>query len=394
MTFKQYKSNLFFYFIGNLDFTKRNFGLDLVRSIAICFVLLSHSLIFLLPGNKYNFIEFEDFFAIIGVELFFILSGFLIGTIIIKLFNENFTFSDIINFLLKRWSRTIPVYYIYLIIYIILYYFLSWNEFGIIKNNIIFSYFFFLQNLCTNIPAFYGISWSLSIEEWFYILFPFYIYTIIKIFPYFKKHIIYIIFSFVIFSFLLKVLSLEFGIQNLMNLGLMKKFSFETIRKMVLLRLDAIGFGTIMSYFFINYKLGLKKQKTLFFFLGFLSMIVSFFLIKYYSININFITKYLIFSLISISISFILPYFIFLTPPKKVYLNLITLISITSYSLYLSHTFVWIFFMKIQINSFLNPFISFISFWLISFVLSFFSFKYIERPILRLRNKYIIKNIE
>lgn len=58
-------------------YKKKNFGLDIIRSIAILLVLICHTV----PNNNtmYNF----GFF---GVELFFVLSGFLIGQILFVLF--------------------------------------------------------------------------------------------------------------------------------------------------------------------------------------------------------------------------------------------------------------------------------------------------------------------
>ena len=85
---------------------KRNFGLDLLRFIAIFTVLISHS-ITVLPEKFY----FVHKFIFDGVLLFFVLSGFLIGRIFIKQFSDSFEIKKVFKFWTKRWFRTLPAYY-------------------------------------------------------------------------------------------------------------------------------------------------------------------------------------------------------------------------------------------------------------------------------------------
>jgi peptidoglycan/LPS O-acetylase OafA/YrhL len=70
-----------FFRIGEAHEKDRNFGLDLVRAVAILLVLTSHGR-FLLPEFPGKILLANGGFF--GVELFFVLSGFLIGTILIK----------------------------------------------------------------------------------------------------------------------------------------------------------------------------------------------------------------------------------------------------------------------------------------------------------------------
>lgn len=58
----------------------RNLGLDITRSIAIILVLICHFSCF----YKGEYSSYMVYCGILGVELFFVLSGFLIGKIIIN----------------------------------------------------------------------------------------------------------------------------------------------------------------------------------------------------------------------------------------------------------------------------------------------------------------------
>jgi peptidoglycan/LPS O-acetylase OafA/YrhL len=120
-----------------------------VRALAIFFVVLGHGA-HLLPEKVKAFIfllPFPD-----GVTVFFVLSGFLIGGILIKLLeNEQASFKTLFNFWTKRWLRTLPAYFLILIILIALS-FLTVKGFGFFKVD---SYFIFGQNFNTPHPKFF-----------------------------------------------------------------------------------------------------------------------------------------------------------------------------------------------------------------------------------------------
>ena len=140
------------------DFSKtRNFGLDCVRAIAIFMVLLSHARQAFTDPDIGLPLTFGGWF---GVELFFALSGFLIGTILIKLFNNGATQSRLGRFWFRRWMRTLPSYFFILIFY--------WMFFGQVQ----YSDFILLQWPINHNQGVVPVSWSLAVEEWFYIIFP------------------------------------------------------------------------------------------------------------------------------------------------------------------------------------------------------------------------------
>ena len=106
------KDNIFYY-------ENRILGLDLLRFIAIFYVFWGHGEI-LIPNELSWIYNIPIIVPFEGVAVFFVLSGFLIGTILNKtIFNTDFQSKDLISFWIRRWFRTIPLYFIVLIVMII-----------------------------------------------------------------------------------------------------------------------------------------------------------------------------------------------------------------------------------------------------------------------------------
>lgn len=138
-------------------------GLDLLRGLAAYLVVTAHCAPALAVALGQGSIVYTSFLAIAGVELFFALSGFLIGGILIDLAP---TPANLRVFVVRRWMRTLPVYYLVLLVYVAFP-----RVFHDAPPEQAWRYFVFLQNL-TDDPKFFGVSWSLAIEEWFYVLLP------------------------------------------------------------------------------------------------------------------------------------------------------------------------------------------------------------------------------
>lgn len=151
-----------------MNTNERIFGLDLLRALAIFFVVYGHSL-HLLPDNAAK--QFLSTLVLDGVSIFFVLSGFLIGRILLRtLTHESLDSRIILNFWARRWWRTLPSYYLVLTVLILLNLVLNDNTPPIPEN--ISGYFLFLQNLAWPHPHFFGEAWSLAVEEWFYLCLP------------------------------------------------------------------------------------------------------------------------------------------------------------------------------------------------------------------------------
>jgi peptidoglycan/LPS O-acetylase OafA/YrhL len=142
---------------------KRVFGLDVLRTLAIAQVLLGHGMsIYLGEGSKSLF---EGFYGFLGVELFFVLSGFLIGSIALAAFESAANTAVLRDFMSRRWLRTLPNYYLFLGVNVVM---AAWLGGGGFQPR----YLVFLQNLFWPMPAFFGESWSLAVEELFYLFLP------------------------------------------------------------------------------------------------------------------------------------------------------------------------------------------------------------------------------
>lgn len=141
---------------------KRVYGLDVFRAVAIILVVHGHGR-FMLKGTPLQNFPWIKLFD--GVELFFVLSGFLIGTILIKLAEKNnfkLGVNDVTAFWKRRWFRTLPNYYLVLFVNVLFVKY-SITDGDLQQYNL--NFLFFLQNFKTPLVGFFWESWSLPIEE-------------------------------------------------------------------------------------------------------------------------------------------------------------------------------------------------------------------------------------
>jgi peptidoglycan/LPS O-acetylase OafA/YrhL len=142
---------------------KTNFrALDGLRAVSIIIVIISHVLT-AFPVNNTNV-------GAIGVYTFFVISGFLITTLLLK---ERLKYGNISlkGFYIRRAFRILPVAYLYLIVLICLNFIYKLNISGIS----FLSCFLFVKNLpfFPDLDWYTGHFWSLGTEEQFYLIFPF-----------------------------------------------------------------------------------------------------------------------------------------------------------------------------------------------------------------------------
>lgn len=139
----------------------RIFGLDLLRALAIGGVLISHLQLVFWGGRS----ALAGVLGTLGVELFFVLSGFLIGGLLLDILEQGAGPRALWTFLVRRWMRTVPLYYLWLGVLLLC---------GTWAGATRWPWFFlsFTQNLAWPMTsAWFDVSWSLMVEEWFYLLF-------------------------------------------------------------------------------------------------------------------------------------------------------------------------------------------------------------------------------
>jgi peptidoglycan/LPS O-acetylase OafA/YrhL len=144
--------------------SKRYFGLDVLRSLAVLGVLLLHSI--QCTANVPEVVKAVCERGWAGVDLFFVLSGFLIGSQVVGLPAEASVRNEVRNFWIKRWSRTLPLYFTVLAVYV----FIKPTIFHAPFVGHAWMYCIFIQNFFPIRD--FAQSWSLCIEEQFYLVLP------------------------------------------------------------------------------------------------------------------------------------------------------------------------------------------------------------------------------
>lgn len=181
----------------------RVFGLDALRAAAILAVVLTHYFVVLYPHMPawFGLLGHGGFY---GVELFFVLSGFLIGRILLRQADHLGRSSQLVVFYVRRWFRTLPLFWLFLLVNVLLEVFLHSRH---LSASEILSHGFFLRNFAGFHLSFFPESWSLAIEEWFYLLFPAALWLGLRLTRRFEVVFLTTALSFFLFSTITRMLS-------------------------------------------------------------------------------------------------------------------------------------------------------------------------------------------
>jgi len=318
-------------------------SLNFLRAFSGYGVCVSHYLFF-----SYNIILFE-FMSFIFVEFFFILSGYVLAPQLIKLNSIKF----VKIFFYRRWIRTIPLFLLCLLVFSIFF-----KTFNIDTAKHLFLIQNFFPNFVNN--NYVNILWSLSIEEYFYLLFP----------------ILLIIFSRVSFAKILIISIIFFLVLNFI-------FSFilstSELRVNTFLRLDSIMYGVLL-YLIVQNKIIFNIHIITFLFLPPLYFFYDNFAYKdFNSFETFFYILYLKILSIFVCWSFIKLEIFFLK-----YKKIGTLLANQTYSIYLFHM-IFIYLLKFYE---LNFIFGFFIYMFCLFIFSFFIYNFFEKPLNDLRPKY------
>ncbi|MDB5147386.1 MAG: Peptidoglycan/LPS O-acetylase OafA/YrhL, contains acyltransferase and SGNH-hydrolase domain [Mucilaginibacter sp.] len=379
-----YKTNLF----QVKDNTQRIYGLDILRAIAILFVLNVHSALFF----DRNSITYRILTALNldGVTLFFVLSGFLIGGILIRQFDtSDITFEKLLNFWLRRWFRTLPAYFLVLAILLLL---------GFCTKNLppassIKGYFFFLANFNHPMLAYlFPESWSLAVEEWFYILVPAAIFILISIFKSNTRNTV----LFVACILILGVTAFRYYRFISWPVQLLNGDVIDHVfRKQVSTRLDSIMYGVIGAYISYYHSDTWKRRPGILFITGVCLLYSHYaqYIFGYFGLQYSCVFAY---SIPPIGVLCLLPQLTLIKTGTGILYKAITLISIISYSLYLlNYSIIREYIIEDSLNPHLKHFLTgkalqiadYTIFWLLSFIGAVLLYKYFEKPVMLLRDR-------
>ncbi len=296
----------------------RLFGLDLLRSAAISLVLLCH--ILLLMRFVWKCAGWSVMAGYFGVELFFVLSGFLIGGILIgDVEKRGADGGTLLNFWKRRWLRTLPNYVLFLGINILV----AWsvtNRMPQWQNHLWFG-----QNLTDNRGSFFPEAWSLAVEEWFYLLAPLAVFGVIRLGMSVRSSV------------------LTVAVAGLVGISAWRMFYvahanpgwMTGTRSVVMLRLDACMFG-VLGAFLRHYHprawFEAKGAKCIF---GVACLITAGWMFRNFRLDESFIARTHLFTLTSLGVALCLPWLESLRCPQGALGKAITGLSKWSYSLYL-----------------------------------------------------------
>jgi peptidoglycan/LPS O-acetylase OafA/YrhL len=195
-------------------------GLDVIRAIAILLVLARH-------GNFKDNIFYH--FGWLGVDLFFVLSGFLVSGLLFKEYikTENVKIG---RFLFRRGMKIYPPFYVFVIITLTY----MWYNGTTYSYDKILAEIFYLQSY---LPHIWTHTWTLALEEHFYLVIALVVFLAVR-FKLLKYKV-------GVFLVLLGWLLLTFNMRlNVSNLHRYENWGFMQSH----LRCDGIIVGLLLSY--------------------------------------------------------------------------------------------------------------------------------------------------
>jgi peptidoglycan/LPS O-acetylase OafA/YrhL/lysophospholipase L1-like esterase len=215
-------------------------SLDLVRGLAALLVAIPHY--FILNSTQWPVAEV---ISILSVEVFFVLSGYVLASQIVFCSRDG-RFANLAVFLVRRWMRTVPPYLTALVVLSLITGQLGTADF--------LRYALYVQNLFAqnNSQDYFAAAWSLSVEEWFYVTFPLLALCATKFCR--RSDFAFFVLLALLFIGGITVVRVLFGDIDTWD---------ESVRRVVIFRLDSIAYGFLLCLLVDRFAPGLASMASL-----------------------------------------------------------------------------------------------------------------------------------
>ncbi|PLX23958.1 MAG: hypothetical protein C0599_03270 [Salinivirgaceae bacterium] len=354
---------------------QRHFGLDLIRALAILSVVFGHSMFILKPIVP----AITSFPFLRGVDVFFVLSGYLIGTRFLQQNQKDngVSISYGKKFLHHAAWRTLPMYFLFVLINIGVGIILFPDDLYPSK---IIPTFFLLQNVFTPHFDFFWESWSLPITIWFYALLTVGVIWIGQ--KYSRQQ-----FKFKVLFFILVLLLIPLIVRIIIHLTTNLDFFWwdVKIRKFLPARMDAPFYGFLAAWIRFYYPKWFKSLRIPGFFIA-----VGLYLWYYlYTPAAGTIGKDIIYLITSpLTYALLLPTFMYLKRAPAFIAKPITWISLISYALYLVNLLIVTIFLKTGLFEYFNAVNGYIFYWVVTLFTAWFFYNFYEIKIRKQFDKW------
>lgn len=371
--------------IPNLPPQQKIFGLDAMRVLAILLVLSAHCL-WIFDSHRSLFTKVVSFSGFMGVEVFFVLSGYLIGGSLYRAFlDSDFNLQKVRRFLKRRSLRIMPSYLLVLIVNLFVAFLIG------LEVRDPWKYFLFLQNFSHPMLPFFPESWSMSIKEIPYFLIPFGLLMVAALFRGADRNRMFGVF--IGLGYVSGIVSkLVFHWEHSESMS-MHDWNVS-MRSVFLYRYDAVLTGVLFFWLRTNFRESWKKYRWNFAIAGLLVFGTMAFLTGIAKLSLQqhpFFWNVCFLPLLSLASALSLPFFSEWTAASTPLDRPITFLSNLSYSIYLIHYSLVLWLMKqffptegLAVSAL---FLYLLVYLLITFVLSWLMYRFFERPVLNWRMK-------
>ena len=352
---------------------KRVFGLDLLRAFAIFCVVHGH-------GKHYLEDTALGFLAQIplphGVDIFFVMSGYLIGKSFISYMERHegrVGWPKTLTFYARTALRIVPNYLFILLVY----YFLV--HYQVINGNThafpLWRFATFTQNLFTPFWDFYWESWSLPVQWWFYILFPLLLTLSCRFFKP-KRSVPVICLVFLAVSLVFRM-SISDKVVN--------SFFWDVwIRRTVASRCDNVYIGVFFAWIRVYYPEFWDRHAVKSLLAGIALLVISILIPG----NIGSVySNVLYLTLCALSVALWFPFFSKIQSSKTRFGGVVSRVSILSYAMFLTNL------MMVQIID-INAqrlvgqgAVAYFVYWLLTLASAYVLYVFVEKPFVRLRER-------